>query len=509
MRHAGALWAGSLLLAGAPLALAAGGTLQDQAVSLVYSSGHWSGAPNAALHGTDASGANPLFRSGWWYRVDGVDTREYPFPPPDSESYGSDGKLLATWSNVGGKGFSAQESTWVFDDEGPSGGFVSQVSVDWGSNPGHNITLFHFLDVDVAGTFGNDSAVLRGPGFIKISDGAATIRYVGNYVRHYMVAPYDNLNGGEIKRRLNDTAVDDLADTGLPFGPGDVTAGFQFLTFNGGWNRVMVSSNQAHDYVRGMSSFLGPTPALYFRSNVSPSHSGLGVYRRTRLMESWSGYAAGSEILAENDFDGDANAELLFRNLSTGALSIGGATLVGAAPPPANWQLAATTDFDGDGRADILWRNTTSQKLVIWLMNGPTRVAGRIPSPDQAADANWTVVGSGDFDNDALPDLIFYNQTSGKLVIWYLDANQVRRTGAFTDPASVGSNAWRAVSVGDYGRGSAGPSGPAPWGSPDIVWQNDVSRKLVVWHMDFAGRRVSGTFTTPDCTGCTAVFGPR
>jgi len=503
-------WAGSLLLGWAPLALAAGGTLQDQAVSLVYSSGHWSGAPNAALRGTDASGANPLFRSGWWYRIDGVDTREHPFPPPESESYRADGMLVATWSNVDGKGFSASEQTWVFDDEGPSGGFVSQVSVNWGTNPGHNIALFHFLDVDVAGTFANDSAVSRGPGYMKISDGAATIRYVGDYPLHYMVAPYDNLNGGEIKRRLNDLVADNLADTGLPFGPGDVTAGYQFQTYGAyGWSRVMVSSNQSRDFLRGTTSYLGPTPALYFRSNVSASHAGVGVYRRTLLMESWSSFVGGGEILADNDFDGDGRGEYVFRDLASGALSIGLEPLAGAVPPPANWQVAATTDFDGDGRADILWRNTTSQKLVIWLMNGATRASTRIPSPSQAADANWGVVGAADFDNDTLPDLLFYNQTSGSLVIWYLDANQVRRTGAFTTPASVGSNVWRAVSVGDYGRGAPGASGPAPWGSPDIVWQNDVSKKLVVWHMDFAGRRVSGTFTTPDCTGCTAVFGPR
>lgn len=504
------MWAGTLLLAWTPLAAAAGGTVQDQAVSLTYSSGHWSGAPNAALHGTDASGANPLFRTGWWYRIDGVDTRENPFPPPDSQSYGADGLLVAEWNNVDGKGFFARERTWVFDDEGPSGGFVSNMAVNWGSNPGHGITLFHFLDVDVAGTFQNDSAIGRGPGYVKITDGASTIRYVGSFPEHHMVASYDNLNGGEIKRRLNDAVVDDLDDTGLPFGPGDVTAGFQFRTFAPfGWARVMVSSNQARDYTRGVGDFLGPTPALFLRSASGPSASVAKVMRRTRVMETWSVNAGNREILAENDFDGDGLGEDVFRELGGGALSIGVDPLTGANAPPANWQLAATTDFDGDGRADILWRNTTSQKLVIWLMNGATRVGSRSPSPDQAVDANWSVVGSADFDGDALPDLLFYNQTSGRLVVWYLDASQVRRTGAFTEPASVGSNAWRAVSVGDYGRGAPGTSGAAPWRSPDIVWQNSSSARLVVWHMDFAGRRVSGTFTSPDCAGCGEVFGPR
>jgi hypothetical protein len=49
------------------------------------------------------------------------------------------------------------------------------------------------------------------------------------------------------------------------------------------------------------------------------------------------------------------------------------------------------------------------------------------------------------------------------------------------------------------------------WNSPDIVWQNDTSRKIVVWHMDPQGRRTSGTFTTPDALGASGevVVGPR
>ena len=39
-------------------------------------------------------------------------------------------------------------------------------------------------------------------------------------------------------------------------------------------------------------------------------------------------------------------------------------------PLALNWKLSATGDFNADGKAYILWRNTTSQKLVIWTMNG-------------------------------------------------------------------------------------------------------------------------------------------
>lgn len=498
-----------MLLAHGPRLLGAGGAIVDQAVTLQYSSGHWGSAPNASLLGTDASGANPLFRSGWWYRVVGVDTREFPFPEPDNQSY-ADGKLVAVWNNVAGKGFAARETTWVFDDEGPSGGFVSELYVNWGQNPGSDIALFHLLDVDVAGTFNGDSAVLRGPGYIKVSDGTSVLRYRGEGAqRHYLVAPYDNIYGGDVKRRLNDAVSDDFNDTGLPFGPADFTAGMQFRAYPPyGYARVSVGSNQAHDYVRGQTFALANGPGLFFRSPQGVDYFSEWVMRRAALVQGYSGYAYGFELLAVNDFDADGSGDNLYRNATTGALKIDYDDVTGAGPLAVNWRLGASHDFDGDGDADLLWFNTTSRKLVIWLMNGATKVGMRTPNPDQAADVNWDLAGAADADGDGDPDLLWYNQTTGKLVLWTLDANQVRTAGAFTDPPSVGSNVWRAVAWGDYGRGTPG----TPRGTPDVVWQNDSSHKLVIWHMDAQGRRVAGGFTTPDvCASCGtgAVFGPR
>jgi hypothetical protein len=441
--------------------------------------------------------------------VVGVDTREYPFPVPDSEVY-ADGKLVAEWNNVDGKGFFARETTWVFDEEGPSGGFVSELAVNWGVNPVHEVALFHLLDVDVAGTFVGDSATLRGPGYVKFTDGASTVRYRGRGAQlHYLVAPYDNTYGGDVRRRLNDTLVDDFGDTGLPFGPGDVTAGLQMrVSTQYGTVRVAVGNNQARDYVRGQDHLLGPGPGLLFH----PSMGGLDYLiewfmRRNLLAQQYGSYSSGYEPLAVNDFDGDAQGDSLQRQFATNALRINADTVTGG-PLPAGWKLGASHDFDADGRADLMWVDPATRKLSIWLMNGATRLGSRTPNPDQSADANWSLAGAADADGDGDADLLWYNQTTGKLVIWTLDGNQVRTSGNFTDPPSVGSNVWRALAFGDYGRGLPG----TPIGTPDIVWQNDVSKKLVVWYMDFARHRVTGAFTTPDaCAACGSgpVFGPR
>jgi hypothetical protein len=213
--------------------------------------------------------------------------------------------------------------------------------------------------------------------------------------------------------------------------------------------------------------------------------------------------------VAQDDFDGDYENDILYRDLSTGAVSLDGAPLTGASAPALSWVVTASGDFNADGKADILWRNTSTQKLMVWFMNGAAFLGSLAPVPDQAVAANWNATGTGDFNADGFRDILWYNQTTGKLVIWYMNASLVRITGGFTDPPSVGNNNWKVVAVGDYGKGPGGAL-PAVWNATDIVWQNDDSFRIVVWYMDKLGRRTSGTFTSPDMFGTwQTVSGPR
>lgn len=215
---------------------------------------------------------------------------------------------------------------------------------------------------------------------------------------------------------------------------------------------------------------------------------------------------ATSSLAGTDDFDGDFDSELVFHDTVSGTAYVDSTAVSGAAALPLNWKLSATADFDLDGRADILWRNTTSQKLVIWTMNGSAKVGNIVPSPDQAVDPNWEVAGATDFNGDGATDLLWYNRTSGKIVMWFMDSSVVRITGQFTNPASVANNNWRALAVGDYGRGAGGLHG-----TQDILWQNDTSKRVVVWYMDQAGNRTSGAFTINDTlVGPTSILvGPR
>ena len=139
------------------------------------------------------------------------------------------------------------------------------------------------------------------------------------------------------------------------------------------------------------------------------------------------------------------------------------------------------------------WRNETSQLLVVWLMNGTAKVGNLTPSPDHAVDANWEVVAALDWNGDSFSDLLWYNASSGRIVLWFMDQNAVRITGQFTNPMAAGDNNWRVLAAGDYG---VGPD--AQVGTADIIWRNATSGRYVAWLMDRQGNRTSGLFTTPD-----------
>lgn len=205
-------------------------------------------------------------------------------------------------------------------------------------------------------------------------------------------------------------------------------------------------------------------------------------------------------VAGVDDFNADLQNDLLMWNQVTGEAEfwlMNGASRVGSPVPLAGaltppWKPSATADFNHDGRPDIVYRNFSTQKIVIWTMNGTTKVGEIVPVPDQAVDGNWEIVAALDFNNDTNTDFLWYNATSGKIVLWFMNASVARITGIFTNPPNAGDNNWKVLAAGDYGIGLGGICCTS-----DVVWRNETSGRFVVWQMDFAGNRTFGNFTTP------------
>ncbi|WP_218080284.1 FG-GAP-like repeat-containing protein [Anthocerotibacter panamensis] len=155
------------------------------------------------------------------------------------------------------------------------------------------------------------------------------------------------------------------------------------------------------------------------------------------------------------DFNGDGKNDLLWRNYASGANSIwlmDGTTPISypSLPWPAvgdlNWHIEEAADFTGDGQPDILWRNYSTGTVSIWVMNGLNFVysIGLPIAPDPA----WKVGGVGDFTGDGKTDILWRNYTGGDIHIWVM-SGVTYTTSIVLSP--VTDLNWQIASAGDFG----------------------------------------------------------
>ena len=103
---------------------------------------------------------------------------------------------------------------------------------------------------------------------------------------------------------------------------------------------------------------------------------------------------------------------------------------------------------------DIVFQHTDGT-LAIWFMEGIILRSSTL-FPQQTGDANWKVVGAGDFNLDAKIDLAFQH-TDGTLAVWYLDGISMTEFKLLS-PSHPGDAQWRVKAVNDQ-NGDLNPKG--------------------------------------------------
>ena len=130
--------------------------------------------------------------------------------------------------------------------------------------------------------------------------------------------------------------------------------------------------------------------------------------------------------------------------------------------------FADAFDFNGDRTSDVLWYDQTIGKLSDWtIRNGAFKGEKDIA---ELGDQGWKLAGGGDFNGDGTSDILLHNQTSG-----IVSAAIVRNgtIGSWAQMFTVDPNAWKIVDTGDFNGD----------GTTDILWQGQTDGTVGAWIM--------------------------
>jgi hypothetical protein len=180
------------------------------------------------------------------------------------------------------------------------------------------------------------------------------------------------------------------------------------------------------------------------------------------------------------DFDQNGTIDIVWRNTSTGANEVwfmNGTQLAGWAVlpsenPNSGWSIVGTGDFNQNGTTDLLWRNTSNGGNIIWLMTG-TAYASSISLPSRPI--NWTLAATGDFNGDNHVDILWRNEQTGVNEVWLM--NYTSNVGTMSIPSVAPASGWKIVGTGDFNNDRA----------TDIIWRNTQTGNNSFWMMNFNG----------------------
>ena len=64
----------------------------------------------------------------------------------------------------------------------------------------------------------------------------------------------------------------------------------------------------------------------------------------------------------------------------------------------------------------------TTKQLHLWYMNGTKRTSGTYLTP-KSVTGKWKAVGTGDFDADGKPDILYQELGTKQLYVWRMNGS--------------------------------------------------------------------------------------
>jgi hypothetical protein len=245
------------------------------------------------------------------------------------------------------------------------------------------------------------------------------------------------------------------------------------LHFPGSPDRSYIVQQQWSNQLGCIVQKTPTTSDLLWRYSGQLSHGSLAIWPNANPA-SWNPAIVsddGWQIAGLGDYDGDARSDILLRAVGSanhGLLQIWHDGNPSSSVSPGRelddlWQISGTGDFDGDALSDILWRylggGLNTGLVVVWR-NGDANAASSLG----ALDLTWQIVGNGDFDLDLRSDILWYQPTTGQFVIWF------RGIPAILPITQAGpGTSFTIQSVGDFDGD----------GRSDIMWRS--TPQILIW----------------------------
>lgn len=199
-------------------------------------------------------------------------------------------------------------------------------------------------------------------------------------------------------------------------------------------------------------------------------------------------------------FDGDRMGDILFQykdgDLATWHLdgvNMKFGTFLHPLKADLGYSAVAVADLDRDRQSDILFQNAAGQ-ISAWLMNG-TEKRSTVTFSAQP-DNTWRLMGAGDFNSDAYPDLVLQKDDGG-LAVWYMKIGERIGIGSFT-PSMPDDPAERVAAVTDLNNDY----------KIDLLFQKPTGGAIRAWYMNGLTRTTS-EFLNATPTGSFHLIGPK
>jgi len=197
------------------------------------------------------------------------------------------------------------------------------------------------------------------------------------------------------------------------------------------------------------------------------------------------------------DYSGDKIPDLVWQQMSSlrtlaWEMSAGGIRLNtielssgGAGQLVANWQWELSTikavrgDVNTDWNADLLWQNDADKSVLAWYMDGSLSVLDTVEAV-ASTNAAGKLVALADMNGDGINDFIWTHIEGNRQVVtlWEMNSDRTLKRSLVLGKVAT---PYEFRAVGDMNSD----------GNADILWQDINTGKVIVWHMDGYGTRMS------------------